>query len=93
MPHEPDTSDEDGHHPPPIQVEDNSDAILLVPQGGCYAAVMDEVGGNSDELQLTEKLKVLHLELKNKEMELQARVQEKKQKSELLPVLKNWKTK
>jgi hypothetical protein len=90
MPHEPDTSDEDGHHPPPIPVEDDSDAMLLVPQGGCYAAVKDEVGGTSDELvdQLTEKLKALHLELENKEMELQARVQEKKQNSELLARIK-----
>ena len=90
MPHEPDTNDEDGHHPPPIQVEDNSNAMLLVPPGGCYAAVKDEVGGTSEELvdQLTEKLKALHLELKNKEMELQARVQEKKQNLELLARIK-----
>ncbi|MCG8623967.1 MAG: hypothetical protein MJE68_18500, partial [Proteobacteria bacterium] len=92
IPHEPDTSYEDGHpdHPPPIQVEDDSNAMLLVPPGGCYAAVKDEVGGTSEELvdQLTEKLKALHLELKNKEMELQARVQEKKQNSELLARIK-----
>ena len=90
MLHEPDTYDEGAHHPAPIQVEDEANAVFLIPQGGCYATVKEEVGGTSEELvdQLTEKLKALHLELKNKEMELQARVQEKKQNSELLARIK-----
>ena len=95
MLHEPDTYDEGGHHPAPIQVENESNAMILMPQGGCYATIKEEVGGTSEELvdQLSEKLKALRLELKNKEMELQARVQEKKQNSELLARIKEYEDK